>query len=89
MKGTVTDVDGTVLNIVLTFSVTPVVGREDYFYAEALYLELNERLYDYSAAAEFVTDLYSAYDYKSDSLADYYRETGYYDGIAQYYIWYY
>ena len=85
LQGGITDIDGTDLNIVLTFRVTPVEARENVFFYEAIMLEIDESFYNEEAASEFVSDLFLAYDGGYRSIAAYYQSLGIDIGIAQWY----
>jgi hypothetical protein len=86
LSGTVTDVDGTDLNIVITFRVTPFEGREGVVWVEPIVLEISGRFYSEDAANEFVYDLFIAFDEDFNSLSGAYRIWGIDDGIANWYL---
>jgi len=85
--GTLTDIDGTSLDIDLTFRLTPVEAREDVVTMEPILLELDGRFYNEFGAQEILSDFFSTYDMNFGRVADYYISCGY-DSIIDYFILY-
>ena len=86
LRGTVRDVGNRNLSIVLTFRLTSVEGRSDFYFIEPRLLEINGRLYTEFAAEEFAEDLFEAYDGGFSSVLDYYLSLGISEGIEEWFL---
>lgn len=74
--GNLADIGGTNINVTVTFRLTPVEGREDFYFIEPILLEMNDRLFGAEAANYLVVNMFSAYDGSFDSVAEYYASYG-------------
>ena len=89
LQGRVTDVGNTSLQFTLTFRVTPVEGRDEWYWIDPILLEMNDRLFGEYAANQFQWDLFSTIEGGFGNLLEYFLANGYMDGIFQYFLWNY
>jgi len=86
ISGKMDDVDGSSFSVALTIRITPYEGKTaGMLWFEPHIVEIDGKSYGSDAANEFVNDLFTTYDDKLGSVADYYATLGI-DSIALYFF---
>ena len=71
-SGKMTDIDGSEVDVAITFKVTPYEGKtEGMLWVEAWIIEVDGNSGESEEAGEFIGDLFDAYDKGFDTYADY------------------
>ena len=77
VSGKITDIDDSLIDIAITFRVTPYEGKtKGMLWIEAYIMEIDGSSYQSDVASSYIEDFFDAYAEEFDSLAEYYNYYG-------------